>query len=180
MIHRPSENFGVSCSTLPPIHPPTQKHQVQSLGRRHPRVHIPPHPSDTATICYTSGTTGTPKGEDGAAFGWWMGTSLLADSHYPPPALLASPRPLPSPNPHPQTNKRQTNTPRTPHPTPTPRRRPRPLQPDRRRGRHLRADRRMEPGGPPHQLPAAGAHLRAQQHDGGWGFGVGWVFTWIG
>ncbi|KAF6256258.1 hypothetical protein COO60DRAFT_1530236 [Scenedesmus sp. NREL 46B-D3] len=36
--------------------------QVESLGRRHPRAHVPPRPSDVATICYTSGTTGTPKG----------------------------------------------------------------------------------------------------------------------
>ena len=36
--------------------------QVESLGRRHARAHIPPKPSDVATLCYTSGTTGVPKG----------------------------------------------------------------------------------------------------------------------
>mmetsp|Transcript_35882 Transcript_35882/g.79890 ORF Transcript_35882/g.79890 Transcript_35882/m.79890 type:complete len:699 (+) Transcript_35882:158-2254(+) len=36
--------------------------QVESLGRRHPRAHVPPKPSDIATLCYTSGTTGVPKG----------------------------------------------------------------------------------------------------------------------
>ncbi|KAF5825675.1 hypothetical protein DUNSADRAFT_7642, partial [Dunaliella salina] len=36
--------------------------QVESLGRRHARAHIPPKPSDIATLCYTSGTTGVPKG----------------------------------------------------------------------------------------------------------------------
>jgi long-chain acyl-CoA synthetase len=36
--------------------------QVESLGRRHPRAHIPPRPQDVCTIAYTSGTTGVPKG----------------------------------------------------------------------------------------------------------------------
>ncbi|GFR46921.1 hypothetical protein Agub_g8568 [Astrephomene gubernaculifera] len=35
---------------------------LEQLGRRHPRAHLPPKPSDTATLCYTSGTTGQPKG----------------------------------------------------------------------------------------------------------------------
>jgi long-chain acyl-CoA synthetase len=35
---------------------------VQAAGRRHVRSHVPPAPSDVATICYTSGTTGVPKG----------------------------------------------------------------------------------------------------------------------
>eukprot|EP00798_Chlamydomonas_sp_ICE-L_P031766 gene31766-6963_t len=34
----------------------------QSLGRRHPKAHVAPKPSDLATVCYTSGTTGAPKG----------------------------------------------------------------------------------------------------------------------
>ncbi|BDA42483.1 Long-chain-fatty-acid-CoA ligase 1 [Coccomyxa sp. Obi] len=35
---------------------------VAAAGREHPRAHIPPLPRDTATLCYTSGTTGIPKG----------------------------------------------------------------------------------------------------------------------
>ncbi len=35
---------------------------VAKAGREHQRSHIPPLPTDTATLCYTSGTTGIPKG----------------------------------------------------------------------------------------------------------------------
>lgn len=51
-----------------PSAPPGCKARVVELatvlraGREHPRAHIPPSPADTATLCYTSGTTGVPKG----------------------------------------------------------------------------------------------------------------------
>ncbi|KAJ1926377.1 medium-chain fatty acid-CoA ligase faa2 [Tieghemiomyces parasiticus] len=35
---------------------------VEQLGCAHPRPHQPPTPEEVATICYTSGTTGDPKG----------------------------------------------------------------------------------------------------------------------
>lgn len=35
---------------------------VERAGSREPRAHTPPRPSAVATISYTSGTTGTPKG----------------------------------------------------------------------------------------------------------------------
>ncbi|CAG8638341.1 6680_t:CDS:10 [Acaulospora morrowiae] len=36
--------------------------EVERIGQQHPRKHNPPSPNDIASICYTSGTTGTPKG----------------------------------------------------------------------------------------------------------------------
>jgi long-chain acyl-CoA synthetase len=36
--------------------------EVEKLGRQNPRKHNPPSPNDLACICYTSGTTGVPKG----------------------------------------------------------------------------------------------------------------------
>jgi long-chain acyl-CoA synthetase len=36
--------------------------EVEALGKKQPRAHVPPQPEDITTICYTSGTTGEPKG----------------------------------------------------------------------------------------------------------------------
>jgi long-subunit acyl-CoA synthetase (AMP-forming) len=36
--------------------------QLVAAGAARPQPHVPPQPGDTATICYTSGTTGMPKG----------------------------------------------------------------------------------------------------------------------
>eukprot|EP00823_Brevimastigomonas_motovehiculus_P002776 TRINITY_DN1658_c0_g3_i1.p1 TRINITY_DN1658_c0_g3~~TRINITY_DN1658_c0_g3_i1.p1 ORF type:complete len:759 (+),score=202.46 TRINITY_DN1658_c0_g3_i1:167-2443(+) len=36
--------------------------EIEALGKKDPQKFLPPKPSDIATICYTSGTTGDPKG----------------------------------------------------------------------------------------------------------------------
>ena len=36
--------------------------ELQRVGRKHSQPHHPPSPQDLALLCYTSGTTGTPKG----------------------------------------------------------------------------------------------------------------------
>ncbi|KAF9932240.1 hypothetical protein FBU30_008662 [Linnemannia zychae] len=36
--------------------------QVEALGREYPRRHTPPQADEVASLCYTSGTTGQPKG----------------------------------------------------------------------------------------------------------------------
>jgi acyl-CoA synthetase (AMP-forming)/AMP-acid ligase II len=36
--------------------------EIESLGEKTPQDFLPPAASDTALICYTSGTTGLPKG----------------------------------------------------------------------------------------------------------------------
>ena len=36
--------------------------EVENEGKANPEDPVPPKPTDLATICYTSGTTGDPKG----------------------------------------------------------------------------------------------------------------------
>ncbi|CAL5219689.1 g1576 [Coccomyxa viridis] len=60
--------FGMKKGQRLPRLPSGVKAEVVTLeslikaGKEHPRSHIPPQPTDIATLCYTSGTTGVPKG----------------------------------------------------------------------------------------------------------------------
>jgi len=48
-----AQQIGISIHTI---------QEVEDLGRENPVERVVPDPDDTATICYTSGTTGNPKG----------------------------------------------------------------------------------------------------------------------
>ena len=59
---------------MKPVHPATQQRaknrgidlhyfdEVEKLGAQKDNAEVPPKPTDLCTICYTSGTTGNPKG----------------------------------------------------------------------------------------------------------------------
>ena len=65
--------------------------EVRAAGEQHPTPHVPPTPDATATLCYTSGTTGVPKGAVlrhsamvanavGTMFAFPLNTGVLAHS----------------------------------------------------------------------------------------------------
>lgn len=60
--------WGLPPGGVPPPPPPGSAAKIVTLaevaaaGRARPAAHVPPSPSDVATLCYTSGTTGVPKG----------------------------------------------------------------------------------------------------------------------
>lgn len=60
--------YGLPTGGVPPPAPPGSAARVVTLnevaaaGRARPSPHAPPRPTDVATLCYTSGTTGVPKG----------------------------------------------------------------------------------------------------------------------